>query len=1713
MPPKSPMVSFNNQQPPSSPAARSPAFHQSLGQPPNSPMTNQQYQSSNSPMPISPMISQTHSPMSMRRPPSASGSPAMPDRPTSVENPGTPRTPYTPQNDGQLMQENMHASPMGQSYMDGGGGNPRNSNNPIPSDGGGGNTRDPANPIPFPPEKFTYFKLGLRGGSPMWGGFGRGAKRVPTPPASATATSGATPKPATPTPITPEGTVGGAPLKNKKESHLSKVSILKKKSPAKTNLQSFTGNKVSSLVSSDYNEFEDSSSPPPGTPPPMATTSRNSIQKTLPKKILDDSKDKMRERIMILHSPEHKQLHEIMDYDDDNNTVLSGEVSLNSVAQQNDADEIEIETLSQNDLTEDLSSPLESDQITDEYLLFPGNMVVEEEVEEFQGENMHIVIRSPTTSDDEYIMQGKTKKYNIVSTDQLLSLNDPDPDSPEEMNVDHFTEPSEEDANFEEGEILITPEESISTKEDFEELIDEGSRKEKLKNEAKTTKHINEIHKYAAPNVFSFPPKTTATSSAQVTPTNSPRITNIHKLPSKISLITSPIVQNIMKTDNSAKEVILAQNAKLVNTTQTTKVTSIILTHSPVRSNVLSPKIVTAAGSPAITIVSANSSQIASMLPTSKFTVPVISASAVRHLQNVKVIDKSISLTTHDSGLPKKIFEDDSVSPDSSFNYEDDSKSKDSSDEKSKTDSPPVEESKPPVFPKTETFRIIKAVKSDNIVMFNKTTQNSKEKSEDDLQKQDKRDIPIVHKLENVKISNLIAKPQRVPSPIIARTSSPVIIHNTPELKMTAQVVQETSQNRRQITATTDADENAADDTKSVVISIPSPTPSQEQMLDDIALREYESRRHDTGIPGFDSIEDVLDMIENITAESPSILEQKVLKTTTSQSFNSPTCTTVMTTAEDNKPKPAPVKPETTQIQVAVTATTKSSTVPQLSPLSPTDMTTNMANASQQLRNLLSLQTSTTSSSTNSNAVKAVTTQKIINVSQISTTSTGARIIQQQVPNVTTINTVIVPNMKQIPVTNVQKIVPTRPQTFVTQTSNVTTSSVNHNLQNFLTNRTVGGIHLMPDHPKLPPVTTVANSQQNIVMATQTTSNMKTSSISTSTTSNGDSRKPSLTLTAMLQNQPAATPTTKTTPDSITAASLLATPVSISRGFNTALVQAQPNAVVTSPVTTTNANPQTSSVITTGTFRSISSTNLLHTQLTKVKTKAVEEVKEIKIEDKSEEINNTEDKNGSVSNVKVEQLGGCKFSNIQAPFSNRVTEDSQNVLLKKLLQNTACASTQTPVPSLTTSTAVVAPTSQNISNTDSLITKTVTPTLSSLLPVVKTEPQPVTTPPQPPKPPPPQRMPIRETSFVSSPIQVQTTSAATTVATQQLHIDVKKCLPPSRTPSRDDLLSPQTPRSSCSQDSTSLQTPPLTVKKEPSSLPHQSPVPTPQDVKKEFLDESSQHSEVSDHSRPDLHVKEEMDTMDHERLLAEKEELRRQKRRQYQQKRRQNQNMNKEAAGSQPKKRPRKNSKIEEDYDSYIDGVLAQLRPLPMTVSEPILNRNYGVVPVFGSGDMSKLGTRDYDSRFGDLTGTYGNAVVPGFTDFYSTKPHGDEDPLPEIPPVSTQRGFYDQEFPPIRFDSEEDRRFDLFARDDTPESVLSSSSPECTSWDPVNKFRGLKLISDDDSDEDEATPKDRMSPEIPLIAPIPIRLKPAGVYLKDYTEVSVYSFGICRYI
>lgn len=48
-----------------------------------------------------------------------------------------------------------------------------------------------------------------------------------------------------------------------------------------------------------------------------------------------------------------------------------------------------------------------------------------------------------------------------------------------------------------------------------------------------------------------------------------------------------------------------------------------------------------------------------------------------------------------------------------------------------------------------------------------------------------------------------------------------------------------------------------------------------------------------------------------------------------------------------------------------------------------------------------------------------------------------------------------------------------------------------------------------------------------------------------------------------------------------------------------------------------------------------------------------------------------------------------------------------------------------------------------------------------------------------------------------------------------------------------------------------------------------------------------------------------------------------------------------------------------------------------------------------------------------------GSCNLPGESDYYNTKPFGDMEPVSPLPQPSTQRGFYNEEFDPLKFESD----------------------------------------------------------------------------------------------
>lgn len=408
-PPTSPMVS----QPANSP---SPQLHQQLqqgyGQPPNSPMVQQatmgspmlqqqlnptsqppspmnrispmlhgghHHSSSNQPpsspmMPRSPMVA--GSPMQMQRRQSTGNSPAMPDRPQSVENPGTPRTPHTPHN---YIQQTTNLTSNDQQQV----------SQQIPqqvlqeqslseNSRGGGNPNNPLNPVPYP--KSGYIKLGLRGGSPndvisqQVSSLEKSIKNEKSPNDVAERS-----RPQFPLfkrfGYFKLGLRGGSPMWSNKTENSKGLETPQTKRDQSTEEKPNTSSnrkitRVGSLVCADYNDFDDDSHTPPQASPTILDVKSSGQGASLISSTLDNGS-------LTLESPGEKleQLPDTTDYDDDK-TIVNTEVTLSSAAQRDSDDITVIEQFGDSELVDVISGSLEGD-MQEEYVLFEPGMVVD----------------------------------------------------------------------------------------------------------------------------------------------------------------------------------------------------------------------------------------------------------------------------------------------------------------------------------------------------------------------------------------------------------------------------------------------------------------------------------------------------------------------------------------------------------------------------------------------------------------------------------------------------------------------------------------------------------------------------------------------------------------------------------------------------------------------------------------------------------------------------------------------------------------------------------------------------------------------------------------------------------------------------------------------------------------------------------------------------------------------------------------------------------------------------------------------------------------------------------------------------------------------------------------------------------------------------------------------------------------------------------------
>ncbi|XP_035219213.1 histone-lysine N-methyltransferase 2C-like isoform X2 [Stegodyphus dumicola] len=194
------------------------------------------------------------------------------------------------------------------------------------------------------------------------------------------------------------------------------------------------------------------------------------------------------------------------------------------------------------------------------------------------------------------------------------------------------------------------------------------------------------------------------------------------------------------------------------------------------------------------------------------------------------------------------------------------------------------------------------------------------------------------------------------------------------------------------------------------------------------------------------------------------------------------------------------------------------------------------------------------------------------------------------------------------------------------------------------------------------------------------------------------------------------------------------------------------------------------------------------------------------------------------------------------------------------------------------------------------------------------------------------------------------------------------------------------------------------------------------------------------------------------------------------------------------KKCRRSSSKVEEGYETYVENLMTKLTNLPpLRILEPNIKPNFNAVPVFGSGDLNV--------KENQLKGHFGSSTIPGQSDIYSFYPYAKEQPSSSaiLPPSSPPyRGFYNQEFPNLNKTIEKNEASLILksnvetepikiSRDSgSPDTVISSSSPESCLFEPLSKYPNLIFV-----DHLLTETKQNGSPVIPLMYPVPIRLFP----------------------
>lgn len=413
----------------------------------------------------------------------------------------------------------------------------------------------------------------------------------------------------------------------------------------------------------------------------------------------------MEDVVVIDSSPDEKQ--RIMDYDDDNDkSVIGPEVSLSSVAPNMvDVDDVSViyDTSSGNDFNI-ASSPLESDQISEEYALFPC-------VADYVDDGERHTIESPNEDD--------SKSMTVEdSDDDGKHMHSESPDYLDDIvhSEEHFTT-TEEDIMSMNSEIIIMDsgmkddDRLHNTSEDFEAMIDSGNSKDGK--ESNSSIELMEIEPEEIPPMMKPTKPATMTkeqlglNKSRVITVVMPHSSNSSAKPQIISyggrkainvvapknavysaVAPSASTQNLVKDATEAKIVIgdrtihvpvlknccvagknnsenkkfgqptisLANiSGKQLNTTNFVRLAPLNIQTSP-GGRILQAQILRASSSQHVTVANQRSVTLRSEPQITKSIPPMMTYSKISSLK-----------VSQDMSLPTKLFEDESISPDSSI--------------------------------------------------------------------------------------------------------------------------------------------------------------------------------------------------------------------------------------------------------------------------------------------------------------------------------------------------------------------------------------------------------------------------------------------------------------------------------------------------------------------------------------------------------------------------------------------------------------------------------------------------------------------------------------------------------------------------------------------------------------------------------------------------------------------------------------------------------------------------------------------------------------------------------------------------------------------------------------------------------------------------------------------------------------------------------------